>query len=237
MTLQDLIDHVGEPLFEQARQRAWQTAAGTGTKGEADLDERWPDEVTDVPHELERLVWSQGDAPWVDRVALACELYRDMPCYANLMYIGGYLADWDEDARRLFWNEYRTLVSDPDDRLADPVAYSLWCDYFENPETVDEAWNEIARPDTLSEKGLERVLDVAGPVPFGRKAALYEQLIAEERWHPAIFRSLLHSAFDVYGEIDTGTARELLQRLELPPETAGLDELKRKLQLSVKRRD
>jgi hypothetical protein len=154
MRLQDLIDHVGEPMFEEARRWAWQTAAGTGIGVSP-----WPNKVNDVPHELEDLIWLRGDGTWLERVALAFELYRTMPCYANLMYIQHHHNDWNDDARRLFWNEYRSLVGDPDDRLADPVAYSLWCDYFEDPEIVEEAWQEIARRAELSERGLQRVLD------------------------------------------------------------------------------
>jgi hypothetical protein len=231
MRLQELIDHVGEPLFEQARRWAWETAAGTGTSRDATRENQWPADVADVPHELEDLVWSRGDAPWVDRVALAFELYREMPCYANLMYVQHHLSEWDEDATRLFWNEYRSLVSDPDGRLADPIAYSLWCDYFEDTTTVKAAWQEIARPDELSELGLERVLDVAGPVPFHLKVALYMQLVVDKRWHLPIFRSLLHSGFDVCGDLDADAARDLLARLDLPAGTEGLDDLKLKLQL------
>lgn len=225
MRLQELIDHVGDQLFEQARQWAWETAASTSS-GDGEV---WPREVGDVPHELEDLVWSRGDAAWVDRVALAFELYREMPCYANLMYVKHHLSDWDEEARRLFWNEYRGLISDPDERLADPVAYSLWCDYFEDPETVHEAWEQIARLSELSELGLERVLDAAGPVPFPLKNALYEELVADQRWHVPIFRSLLYSGFDVYGKLDAGVARDLLRRLDLPVDVDGLGALKRKL--------
>jgi hypothetical protein len=68
-------------------------------------------------------------------------------------------------------------------------------------------------------------------VPFSRKAPLYERLAADKRWHPFIFRSLLHSAFDVYGDLDKKAARRLLAQLSLARETAGLDELKQKLDL------
>ena len=42
MTLQDLIDHVGQPLFEQAQEWAWETAEGIGTRdldGKPDISE------------------------------------------------------------------------------------------------------------------------------------------------------------------------------------------------------
>ena len=232
MELRDLIDHVGEERFAAAREWAWGTAATTGQGGQvepASTGVRPLYKPQDVPHDLEDLVWTAGEASWVDRVALAFELYRQMPCYATLMYTTGYYPQWDRQARQLFWNEYRTLISDPDDRLAEPVAYSLWCDYFENPETVHKAWSEIARPDVLTERGLERVLDVSGPVPFRLKRALYDELVADERWHPFIFRSLLHSAFDVFGDVEIEAGRRLLAQLSVPEDAPGLRELRDKL--------
>ena len=87
MTLQDLIDHVEQPLFEQAQEWARETAEGIGTRdmdGKPDIFEfelQWSEEARDVPRRLERMVWSQGDATGAERVALAFELYRAMPCY------------------------------------------------------------------------------------------------------------------------------------------------------------
>jgi hypothetical protein len=225
--LRDLIEHVGEPLFEEARRWAWDTAARTATGASP-----WPNNLNDVPHELQDLIWSQSDPMWVERVALAFELYRTMPCYANLMYIQHQHNDWDENARRLFWNEYRSLLSDLDDRLAEPVAYSLWCDYFEDPKIVEEAWQEIARPTELGERGIERLLDAAGPVPFRLKVSLYERLATDRRWHLPIFRSLLHSGFDYYGDLDVPATRDLLPRLNVPSGTPGLDDLRRRLELA-----
>ena len=162
-------------------------------------------------------------------MARAFDVYREMPCYATLMYMRHYFFEWDEDARRRFWEEYRSLLSDDDDRLADPIAYSLWCDYFEDPASVEEAWTAVASPGAVSELGLRRVLDVSGPVPYHLKVPIYERLIGSKHWHPFIFRSLLDSAFDVYGQIDAKAARKLLDKLSLSKATEGLNELREKL--------
>lgn len=223
-----LADHVGGLLFEDACRWAWRTAAGTGKSGAA--VERWPDRVADVPHELGELVWWRGTAPWSERVALALALYRQMPCYANTTDAHS-LAEWDGETRRGFWAEYRRLISDEDDRLADPITYALWCGYFEDSATVEEAWCELAQPALLTTRGLERLLDRAGPVPYRLKAPLYEQLVADRRWHTAIFRSLLYSGFDFFGDLDPKAARLLLGRLELADTTEGLTALKRKLRM------
>ena len=226
--LRPLADHVGGWLFEAACRWAWRTAAGTGKSGA--VVERWPARIADVPHELGDVIWWRGTAPWSERVALTLALYREMPCYANTTYAHS-LAEWDEETRGGFWAEYRRLVSDEDDRLADPITYALWCGYFEDSATVEEAWRELAQPALLTPRGLERLLDRAGPVPYRLKAPLYEQLVADRRWHTAIFRSLLYSGFDYFGKLDEKAARSLLARLTLPETTEGLAMLKQKLEV------
>lgn len=220
----EVVAFVGEARFLEACAWAWRTAAGTGFRSQGRVE--WPDDLKQVPHDAEEIVWT-GERPGLEEVALAFALYRRMPCYANLMYIGVGLSDGSrgEPAKALFWREYRDLVSDPDDRLADPVSYSLWCDYYEDPDDVREAWSETALHPETSQRGLERILNNSGPVPFPFKASLYEQLIAEPRWHYFIYLSLLHSRFDYFGKIDLEAARHFLSRLQLPADTEDLDVL------------
>ena len=217
----EVVAFVGEARFSEACEWAWRTAAGTGLRSQGRVE--WPNDLKDVPHDAEEIVWT-GKRPALDEVTLAFALYRRMPCYSNLSFIRVALSGGSrgEPAKALFWREYRDLVSDPDDRLADPVSYSLWCDYYEDPDDVLEAWSETALHPATSQRGLERILDRSGPVPFPFKASLYEQLIAEPRWHPFIFLSLLHSRFDYFGKIDIEAARQLLSRLQLPADTDGL---------------
>lgn len=215
----EVVAFIGEARFLEACAWAWRTAAGTGFRSQGRVE--WPNDLEEVPHDVEEMVWT-GKRPAVAEAALAFTLYRRMPCYGNLICVP--FSDWsaDEPARTLFWREYRDLVSDPDDRLADPVTYSLWCDYYEDPATVHEAWTETALHPETSQRGLERILNRSGPVPFPLKASLYEQLINEPRWHPFIFLSLLHSRFDYFGQLDIEPARHLLARLQLPADTEGL---------------
>ncbi len=224
----EVVAFVGEARFSDACEWAWKTAAGTGLRSQGRVE--WPDGLNEVPHDAEEMVWT-GERPALDEAALAFALYRRMPCYANLMYIRAALSDGSrgEPAKAFFWREYRDLVSDPDDRLADPVAYSLWCDYYENPDEVREAWTETAFHPKTSQRGLERILNHSGPVPFPFKASLYEQLIAEPRWHPFIFTSLFNSRFDYFGKIDIEAARHFLSRLQLPADTERLADLTQEL--------
>ena len=232
MTLQDLIDDVGPPVFEQAQHWAWTTAAGIGRVPEW-VD--WPDDVYHVPHDLQRLIWSHDEATGADRLALAFELYRAMPCPQHLVDVRERYDDWGADGRGLFWNEYRSLFSDPDDNLADPVGFSLeGHDYF-GGDLVEEAWEEMARPAELSEKGLERLLDKCDRVPFRLTIELYHELAGDRRWHVTIFSSLWAAAlvnlFFVEEPIDVKAARELLARLDLPADTEGLDDIERLLDI------
>jgi hypothetical protein len=59
-----------------------------------------------------------------------------------------------------------------------------------------------------------KLLEYAGPVPFDLKAPLYNRLIKDKANHPAIFKSLLYSAQDVYGKIDKPRAQALLKKLK-----------------------
>ena len=115
MQLAELAETVGADRFRAACDHAWATAAGTGTR--LDQDPPWPNGLTDLPHDLANVV--EGDLP------LAFALYRAMPCYANLMYIG----HWGIGPS--FWAELRAVLDEPDERLHDPVLYWLWCGPFE----------------------------------------------------------------------------------------------------------
>lgn len=196
-----------------------------GGADESGLDE-WPDDLGDVPHDLAHTLWYEGDSSPADRLALAQALYRAMPCYANLMYIAQTFHEFKREERATVWAEYRALLAQPDDRLAEPVTYSLWVDFYEGRSTVKEAWEQTSRVDPLDERRLQRVLEVSGPVPFKLKAQVYKELVDDPDWHPYIFKSLLASALDVYGLLNRRGARGWLSRLALPPETPGLAELR-----------
>lgn len=172
----------------------WATAEDTGK----DWGE-WPDGLDEVPHDLSDAV--EGD------LGLAFALYRAMPCYANLMYVGF----WGLGSG--FWAELRALLDHADPRLADPAVYWLWCGPFEasDAETVT-AWREMTAG--ANDLRLRRVLSACGPVPWQLKAPLLESLTATPGWHPAIRRAIQAAATDAFGVLDKPAARRLLDRLE-----------------------
>jgi hypothetical protein len=227
--LRRLIGRVGPEAYAAAVEHAWRTAAGTGRRQTA---RPWSveDEVaSSVIHDLAEAAAHSWSIAGSERVALLLALYRDVPSYAVLTHAGDAYRDLEPDARAAFWAAYRALLDDPDDRLADPVAYSLWCDYFEAPEYVEAAWTALTGDPGLGRRGTERLLGVAGPVPWALKAPLYERLFPDPDWHRWLFESLAASRFDVYGQVEPGQALRLLDRLRLRADTPGLAELRRAL--------
>lgn len=108
--------------------------------------------------------------------------------------------------------------------LLSPVEYSLWCDYFEDPNRVEESWFNLVQ-DITREKLIQRLLIASGPVTFTLKHSLYLQLIGNSDWHYYIYKSLLHSQFDALGQIDRTKAREILNQLIISQESHGFKEL------------
>ncbi|MFF1815717.1 hypothetical protein ACFVWG_00385 [Kribbella sp. NPDC058245] len=198
MTVDELAEAVGRELFQRTCTTAWATAAHEGRRTKA----TWPDDESDVPHELSDLI--DGDA------ALGFALYRAMPCYAVLMYVGF------EPHDEAFWAEVRSLLDDADDRLAVPMAYWLWCGPLEAHAEVADAWRQITAG--AGALRLRRLLDISGPVPWELKAPLLEHLSKQTDWHEPVLGALEAAAFDYFGELNQPAARRLLNTLALPPD-------------------
>lgn len=211
MTYEELVAVVGPDRYRAACEWAWRTAAGTGDRTASPNE--WPEDLAAVPHDI-------GDG-WYDEadplsLELALRVYREMPCYGNTMYIQSHFRSFSAREKAVLWQAYREALDSDDDRLADPMAYSLWVDYFEDMDSVDEAWVECSRRDRHPwRRRLQRILSKAGPVPWRLKAPLLEELVVDRAWHRHIFQALAGSAVDVYGQIDAVHARHLLLRLEL----------------------
>lgn len=231
MTIEQLRSKLGEDVYGQARREAWQAAPDTGS-----LDHwkaRRPTPALDAVCDEIRFDACNGETD-LNCVAFFTELYRDIPAYGvlNSFFLNRPYGELSPEARRLFWAFAREMLSAEEPALADPVAYSMWCDLFET-EWAAEAWKAL----TVGAPGrlLERILVMSGPVPFLVKRDLYRQKIGNKRWHYFIYRSLLHSAFDVYGDVDKKEARLILGRLKLSlpkDEQENLKRLRAKLEPS-----
>ena len=182
---------------------------------------------SNIAHQISDFVLeSELSAP--ERVDLILQFYEEMPCYAYLMYIKILFSDLSKEEKTSFWQWVRIQIASEDNAIKAPLFYSLWCDFFEDTQTVQEAWKELITP-LPSDKTLQMILGVSGPVPFDLKNQLFERLIDKSTWHPFIFQSLLYSQFDYYGKIDKQKALEILQRLKLPRNTKHLNKLAKEL--------
>jgi hypothetical protein len=182
----------------------------------------------ELPHELEQYIWDEGLGGWPERIALCFAVYDDMPAYGHLMYATHRYPEFGPEDREGWWSAVRARLTGPDAALRRPLQYALWCDFFEDPDTVEEAWAALAGPGAAPAL-LRAVLPVSGPVPYALKGLVYERLLGHAAWHEAIFESLLRSAFDVYGDVDKEAARHTLSRLQLPAGLAYVEDLRVKL--------
>ncbi|MGW1354187.1 hypothetical protein ACWCQE_33655 [Streptomyces sp. NPDC002409] len=133
----------------------------------------------------------------------------------------------------VLWDGYRQRLEA--DRDAEAVTYSLWVDWFEDHTTTATAFaevlgNDIDRVVTEHSEALlrraRRVLECSGPVPWPVKEPAYRTAASRPALHPVLFRGLLTSFHDVYGDLEPAAALALLDRLDLPTDTRHLAELR-----------
>lgn len=222
MELNSFLKLVDEQRFYEAANRAvlyaknWDVESRKTNLGneEAQLDF---DIITEV---AEHLLDSKIDSK--EKITLFFELYNVCPSFSLLMTLKCfYWSNLFESGKKEFWRNVISIFNSDKEYLTKPIEYSLWCDFFEDPNTVDEAWNNLVTRDA-SDEVLKIVLDTSGPVPFHLKKSLYYRLIGSSYWHIHIFKSLLHSEFDVYGNIDKRESLKILNKLSIPKNTEHL---------------
>jgi len=180
----------------------------------------------------------------VGRLRLALGLLDLLDEYWVTCEIGFALAHTPDPAvARVFWDAYRRRLEAPEP--AEPVTYSLWVDWFEDHTTVEAAFaevlgndvTELQARDRLQEmarsplrRRTQRVLEVSGPVPWPIKHPVYRAAAALPDLHHALFRGLLGSYHDVYGDLEPRAALALLRELDLPADIEFLAPLHTVLQ-------
>lgn len=170
----------------------------------------------------------ESPLPFSERLRLLFEAYERAPDYVFLMHLGLEYSSLAEKERAQIIETYRHYLTLNDDRLVEPIEYSLWCDYFEDPATVERFWRVLATPGA-EPAVLRRLLRIAGPVPWNLKANLLRDLARSRKWHPYIYRCLLHSCRDYFGKIVPDEALRVLNGLSLAPDTEHLEDLRRRL--------
>jgi hypothetical protein len=212
-----LAERVGRERYDGACAAAFEIGSSTD----------WPDDLDMVPHELSDFYY-ETSLSTADQTRVGMAIYREMPGYGHLMYLNSVVLDLAGDARDWFWGEVRSLLEAPDDRLAGPIGYWLWVDWFEVGD--EDAWREVTRFDGDWQRRIARVLEVSGPAKWKWKAGLYARFAEEGReWQLPVLRGLVGSEFDLYGDIERERAREILALLDVPPDARGLKELRERL--------
>ncbi|HVF76759.1 MAG TPA: hypothetical protein VNA28_00555 [Solirubrobacteraceae bacterium] len=143
MLFEELVAQVGEERYSRACEIAWSTGAGTGR---CSAQRSWPGDLELVPHEFAD-AWWHDDEPLLERLQMGLRLYRDMPCYASTMELKSFYEHFGTEEKLVLWEALRAVLDSDDDRLADPMTYALWVDFFEDVRTVEEAWHETTRRD------------------------------------------------------------------------------------------
>ncbi|MFD3876105.1 hypothetical protein [Streptomyces sp. NPDC058623] len=132
----------------------------------------------------------------------------------------------------VLWDGYRERLEA--DRDIEAVTYSLWVDWFEDHSTSATAFAEVlgndidrmvADPSKALLRRACRVLECSGPVPWPVKEPTYRTAVRLPALHPSLFRGLLASFHDVYGDQEPAAALALLNQLDLPMHTQHRAEL------------
>jgi hypothetical protein len=133
----------------------------------------------------------------------------------------------------VLWDGYRQRLEA--DRDSEAVTYSLWVDWFEDHATSATAFAEVLGNDidrVVAERSeallrrARRVLECSGPVRWTVKELTYRTAMRLPTLHSAVFRGLLASFHDVCGDLEPTAALTFLGRLDLPPNTQHLAELR-----------
>jgi len=130
--------------------------------------------------------------------------------------------DLPRDARFWLWARLRPHLDSEDDRVAEPLVYALWEDFFDDPLEA-EVWAAIVGTRwPLEQRLLARILRRSGPVAPGFKYPLYERLLEEQpgRWDGDIYAGLMDTFTWHTLRLDEARAESILSRLSLPDEDA-----------------
>ncbi|GIM91165.1 hypothetical protein [Paractinoplanes toevensis] len=154
--------------------------------------------------------------------------------------IGWYAAERDDPGvYDAMWAGYRERLENA--APCEAVLYSLWVDWFENRDTVDAAFGAVLADDVRHLRSRRRLRELAagrthrrawrvlansGPVRWSLKHDIYETATALPELHQAVFRGLLMSYHDIYGDLSPVAALTLLDALHLPPDTEHLTALR-----------
>jgi hypothetical protein len=216
-----------------AKEGVVQVGEGTWTSGEASGELLTTNEVA---HTWTDVALEDPDLDATGRLRLALgflELLDDYWVTCEIRFVVMNARDPILDG--LLWDAYRRRLEAPEP--AEPITYSLWVDWFEDHTTVELAFAEVLGNDVEKLQGRDRlhelahhpllrrakgVLETSGPVPWPIKHPVYQAVASVPDLHPALFKGLLSSYHDIYGDLNPKGAHALLHRLDLPEDTEHL---------------
>ncbi|MGF6887239.1 hypothetical protein ABIA39_004374 [Nocardia sp. GAS34] len=215
--------------MEEARR--WLAAEGVLRVG----DDLWLSEgrqvsTNDVAHEWAADMVNDPDLDESGRLRLGFGLLDLLGDYQVTWEIGVMIAGTtDQLVHQALWREYRSRLKAPGD--AEAITYSLWVDWFEDRTTVATAFAQVLGDDTgklhsgdaALLRRARRVLEISGPVPWRLKEPVYLTAVEVPELQRALFKGLLTSYHDVYGNLEPEPALRLLARL--PPDVEHFDTL------------
>ncbi|MBK9163763.1 MAG: hypothetical protein IPM21_07610 [Acidobacteria bacterium] len=197
--------------------------------GKMNVSKELSEETWDLFYKMSETVWGSS-SPTSQKIELGFKLFVLFPDYYHFLVPFYQLirsdGAIDEGQKQLVWKKFMEYLG-AEDHYADPVGYVLWVDFFEDPETVAETWNGLTKNATKT--SLSKLLEHAGPVPYELKEPVYNDLLADSGNHETIFKSIFHSAFDVYGQLDRDKALGLLSELNIDRDTFEYKQLMLKL--------
>jgi hypothetical protein len=207
---------VGAERYELGRRIAWASAPRCGsmlfrTETEKDDDSNLYDIVDEVLEAAFTGLPATGD-----KMRAMCALYEDFPSYtivSQLFATVGFdgLLSGELTSLLAFLG---MMLSAPEIELAQPAAYVLWVDFFEDDSRVDAAWETVC--DRISsDEGWRRLLAASGPVREELKLPVIERFLPDESFHDAIFEALSVGVFDIYGRIERATVESMLPTLRI----------------------
>lgn len=129
----------------------------------------------------------------------------------------------DESEKQIIWKKFMAYLS-AEPYYADAVGYVLWVDFFEDSTTVVETWQGLMNH-IVDHKALLKLLEHSGPVPYELKEPVFINLLPDKENHQTIFKSILYSAFDVFGQLDKDRAFGLVLQLEVDKNSYEFEQL------------
>ncbi len=198
--------------------------------GKQEVSKKLAPATWDLFDDISEKVWYSAMTN-LEKISLGFQLFELFPSYYHFLvpfYHGIRNREIvDDNEKEIIWRHFmRYFVLE--NYYADPVGYVLWVEFFEDESTVKETWLGLMK-NYSDRKSLVQLLEYAGPVPFDLKEDLYNSLLADKENHERIFKSLLCSAYDVFGKIDEKKTRTILAKLNVDTETESYKLLKEKL--------